>query len=128
MPTDSKRQLILKSLNQLRDTLPSTPTTLSAKEVEKIERDSKLAELRKKNLENDELEDIISLRKMYAKKIMSFAIAWSVFTLLLIFLNGFSIWSFKLDSKVLMTIITTALGNVFALAIVVAKSIFPEKR
>ncbi|WP_155897221.1 hypothetical protein [Bacteriovorax sp. BSW11_IV] len=103
----------------------SERSSLSEEEVFKIEYDSKIALLRRENLRNDELESVIALRKLYANRIMYFAIGWSIATFILIILNGQNYIHFNLNSSVLNTVITISLGNVFALVVVVAKGIFP---
>lgn len=120
----SKKELIKKSTTKLKEKAPDKPTARSIHEAEQIELDAKKSKLKNMELKNLELESLISMRKIYADKILWFGGAWSIITILLVLAKGFSLYGFDISSEVLITLIGSTVGNVFALAAVVAKGIF----
>lgn len=59
---------VLSSAKSLRRNARSTPSTLAKEEQRKIELDSLRSQVIRSELQNDELRDIIQLRKDYSKK------------------------------------------------------------
>ena len=126
MTDTSKKELIKKSSKRLKAKAPKQHSNLSVLEVEQIKLDSKRIRLKNLELRNQELASLISMRKSYADKIMIFGILWSTITIVLILAEGFSWFDFYISSNVLVTLIASTIGNIFALATVVAKGIFSK--
>ncbi|GAB4419114.1 MAG: hypothetical protein OHK0056_29060 [Bacteriovoracaceae bacterium] len=124
----NNKTLILQSANKLKKRQSSSNHQLSIEEAKRFDMEARRLAIKKLDLENEELAGIISLRKLYADKILSFAKIWSFITVCLIILNGFKICGFLLEKEVLITLIGTTIGNVFALALVVARGVFTNHR
>jgi hypothetical protein len=82
----------------------------------------KESELRQKSLEWSQ--------KYYLKWIMFgfvllINIAWTVSILRFLWLSGFNKGGFHLDNSVLITLVSTSIGNFVALVAIVAKNLFP---
>jgi hypothetical protein len=52
-------------------------------------------------------------------------IGWSVSILRILWLTGFHAYGFHLDNNVLITLVSTSIGNFVALVAIVAKNLFP---
>lgn len=62
-----------------------------------------------------------SLRKRLSYIFVGFAAIWILFMIAIVVLCGFQYYNFKLESCLLITLVTTSSATVFGLAVIVAK-------
>ncbi len=77
----------------------------------------------KQQLKED--EDVHELRLSYTSKVFWLVCIWLIFVAVVICCTGFSLCSFALSDKVLITFITSTTVTVLGLFVIVAKWMFP---
>jgi hypothetical protein len=83
-----------------------------------------------KTSEDLDLEDkgnLVELRKKIGNRVCFLVFAWLGFVALIIVLDGYKLWGFNVDNKVLITLLTTTTANVFILLNIIIKSLYKEK-
>jgi hypothetical protein len=115
MPDTETIEAIRRKLSKISD--PQTQST----DDNKFDLNKSL-----KEFQLQELQDSHKLRKKYCDRIFWLVTVWIALILLILFLSGFQIYKFKLDSSVLITISTTTTISVLGLFAIVAKWLFPK--
>jgi hypothetical protein len=79
-------------------------------------------------LKNKDTQQLIEMRKEYARKIFYFISIWSVFVFLILISQGFTFYiNFSLSDGAIITLISTTFLNVVSLMYIVLKYLFPFK-
>lgn len=82
--------------------------------------------VRSQKLTNDQIEGLNSIREIYAAKIFEFLVFWGVGIGVIIFLQGFKICGFYLETSLLNVLVGATTVNVLALAGLVVKGAFSK--
>lgn len=75
-------------------------------------------------LQLKDYEQDIAAKKEYAQKIFNLVLGWLIFIGVIVFLNGFFPFFYKLSDKVLIVLISTTTINIISILIIIMKYIF----
>lgn len=76
------------------------------------------------DLRIQEFEELIGVRKKYAKWIFAITIIWLVFVAFVIIVQGYRICTFTLSNGVMIAIITTSTANILGLLYIVLRFVY----
>ena len=96
---------------------PSTETALEKEHLENARLAQEVAGLKQ---DTDE-------RKKYARLFFGLSCAWIVTIIVILLLDGFGWWSFKLSDSVVLATIGSTTVNVLGILYIVANYLFPKK-
>jgi hypothetical protein len=106
------------------ETVPSLPDRQTKNEQEDLNRTEK-------KLRNEDLSQNILARKRTARCLFWMVAVWLLLDMVVMFLqgfNGFSCYPFHLESKVLITLITSTTASVLGLFGIVTRYLFPSSK
>jgi hypothetical protein len=117
LPALSLESITSLAVAQVSDE-PDPPTKL---ETEEIDIDHKRAELESFRQDTGE-------RKRYAKNIFVLTCIWVGGIYVLMLLDGFGVWSFKLSNSIMLAAIGSTTANIVGVFLIVTRYFFPKKK
>ena len=123
MPTKPKP----KQQADLSQIVAPPPSEVSAAPTKEFELEVAIAERDRAEIENDDLRQNISERKVYANRSFWLVVIWLLFIAAVILMQGLKHWGFELSNSIMITLIGSTTGSVVGIFLIVSRYLFKTK-